>query len=64
VGGAIVAEVFVGLLAADPESILSHQEWRPEGGSFGMADLFRRVEKNAGQAQALIPAAGVINPLG
>lgn len=64
VGGTIVAEVFVGLLAADPESILSHPEWRPEGGSFGMADLFQRVEKNAGQVQALIPAAGVINPLG
>ncbi|WP_426303960.1 peroxidase family protein [Acidovorax facilis] len=64
VGGTIVAEVFVGLLAADPESILSHPEWRPEGGNFGMADLFRRIERNAGQAQALIPTAGVINPLG
>ena len=64
VGGTIVAEVLVGLLAADPESILSHPEWRPEGDSFGIADLFKRIEKNAGQMRALIPAAGVINPLG
>jgi Animal haem peroxidase len=44
VGGRIVAEVLVGLIAADPQSYLSRDPaWRPvelgTGGRFGMADL-------------------------
>jgi hypothetical protein len=67
VGATIVAEVFTGLLAADPESILCHPEWLPSlgaGGKFGMADFFQVIERNAGKAGSSIPAAGVINPLG
>jgi heme peroxidase len=45
VGGGIVAEVLLGLLAADPTSYLSRDpEWRPHlgaDGKFGMADLVR-----------------------
>jgi len=43
VGGRIVAEVLVGLLACDPDSFLSAQPtWRPcygQNGDFTMADL-------------------------
>lgn len=47
VGGRIVAEVFLGLLRADPTSYLSTQpNWRPTlpgriAGEFGMVDLLR-----------------------
>jgi hypothetical protein len=46
VGGRIVAEVLVGLVAADPRSYLSEEpDWRPHelgtGGDFGIADLIR-----------------------
>ena len=46
VGGRIVAEVLVGLVAADPRSYLSEEpDWRPHelgtDGDFGIADLIR-----------------------
>lgn len=43
-----VAEVFVVLLAADPESILSVPATRPTltGPKFGISDLFAVVERN------------------
>ncbi len=47
VGGRIVAEVFLGVLLADPTSYLSTQpDWRPTlpgrvAGEFGMVDLLR-----------------------
>lgn len=63
-GGAIVAEVIVGLLKDDPESVLSAPtpELPPGDGKFRIADLFKFVESKKGQGN--IPAAGVINPLG
>lgn len=64
VGGSIVAEVIVGLLRADPESVLSAPtaEFSSADGSFKMADIFNFIEAKKGQGN--IPAAGVINPLG
>jgi hypothetical protein len=46
VGGRIVAEVLVGLVAEDPRSYLSEEpDWRPHelgtDGDFGIADLIR-----------------------
>ena len=63
VGAAIVAEVFVGLLKADPESVLVSPtpELPSESGRFMIADLFRFIEACKGQGN--IPSAGVINPL-
>ena len=58
VGSVIVAEVFVGLLQADPESFLNVEpNWKPtlptaSAGSFSMPDLFRYLP------------AGAINPVG
>jgi Animal haem peroxidase len=66
VGATIVAEVFVGLLRDDPESVLSQPDAAPRlpaaDGAFKMADLFRFIESHKGQGN--IPARGVINPLG
>jgi hypothetical protein len=64
VGGTIVAEVFVGLLRNDPESVLSSpsEELPSADGKFKIADLFKFVESKKGQGN--IPAGGVINPLG
>ena len=66
VGATIVAEVFIGLLRDDPESVLSQPDAAPrlpaDDGAFKMADLFRFIE--ARQGQGTIPARGVINPLG
>jgi hypothetical protein len=66
VGATIVAEVFVGLLRDDPESVLSQPDAAPKlpaaDGLFRMADLFRFIERFKGQGN--IPARGVINPLG
>jgi hypothetical protein len=50
VGGRIVAEVLVGLVAADPRSYLSEDPaWRPHelgtDGDFGMADLIRMTRE-------------------
>ncbi|RZL87311.1 MAG: hypothetical protein EOP82_27105 [Variovorax sp.] len=64
-GAAIVAEVFVGLLKDDPESLLNNPPTTvlPSiDGKFKINDLFNFVEKHKGQSN--IPAAGVINPLG
>jgi Animal haem peroxidase len=63
VGAAIVAEVFIGLLKADSESVLVSPtpELPSATGTFMMADLFQFIEAKKGQAN--IPAAGVINPL-
>ncbi|MCU0942662.1 MAG: heme peroxidase family protein [Hydrogenophaga sp.] len=64
-GGTIVAEVIVGLIKDDPESVLNAGTPRdlPRAGShFTIADLFKFVEGKKGQGN--IPAAGVINPLG
>jgi len=64
-GGTIVAEVIVGLLKDDPESLLNAgtpHALPKRGASFTIADLFRFVESKKGQGN--IPAAGVINPLG
>ncbi|MBX3605051.1 MAG: hypothetical protein KF788_07260 [Piscinibacter sp.] len=64
VGATIVAEVLVGLLKDDPESVLNYPG-TPKLGSgdrFTMAELFRFVESKKGSGN--IPAAGVINPLG
>ena len=56
VGGRIVAEVFVGLLAADPNSFLSvHPTWRPEKASFQLADLLSM----SGSFMKEIPSATV-----
>jgi hypothetical protein len=64
VGGTIVAEVIVGLLKDDPESVLNAPtpELPSADGKFKIADLFKFVESKKGQGN--IPAAGVINPLG
>lgn len=65
IGGAIVAEVIVGLIKDDPESVLNAGTPRdlPKAGThFTMTDLFKFVESMKGQGN--IPAAGVINPLG
>jgi hypothetical protein len=66
VGATIVAEVFVGLLKADPESVLSIPLASPKlpasDGSFKIADLFKFIESKKGQGN--IPGEGVINPLG
>lgn len=63
VGAGIVAEVFVGLLKDDPESVLNYPgtPLLRADGKFTMADLFKFVEGKKGQSN--IPAAGVINPL-
>ena len=50
VGGRIVAEVLVGLLARDPNSFLRREpSWRPRelgvAGDFKMADLVRFAER-------------------
>jgi hypothetical protein len=40
VGGRIVAEVFLGLMFGDNNSMLSlNPQWKPEGGTFGLNDL-------------------------
>ena len=66
VGAAIVAEVFVGLLKADPESVLMNPNASPRlpsaDGSFKIADLFKFIESNKGKSN--IPVDGVIDPLG
>lgn len=64
VGAAIVAEVFIGLLKDDPESVLSSPTpaLPSADGKFKIADLFKFVEAQKGKGN--IPAAGVINPLG
>lgn len=66
VGATIVAEVFVGLLKDDPESVLSQPDAAPKlpaaDGRFKIADLFRFIEGKKGLGN--IPARGVINPLG
>jgi len=65
VGGTIVAEVIVGLMKDDPESMLNTSTPRalPKAGAhFTMTDLFNFVESMKGQGN--IPTAGVINPLG
>ncbi len=65
IGGSIVAEVFIGLLRADPESVLSTstpQTLPTAEGVFKIADLFRFIESQKGHGN--IPGAGVINPLG
>ncbi|CAG9172635.1 peroxidase family protein [Cupriavidus pampae] len=64
IGGTIVAEVMVGLLRSDPESVLnSTADALPVAGKdFKIGDLFKFVESKKGQSN--IPAAGVINPLG
>jgi hypothetical protein len=44
VGGRLVAETFVALLAADPQSVLNAPDWRPSlgrAGKFTMVDLVR-----------------------
>lgn len=63
-GGSIVAEVLVGLMKDDPESVLAtpSQELPSVSGKFCLSDLFKFVESKKGQSN--IPAAGVINPLG
>ncbi len=63
-GATIVAEVFIGLLKDDPESVLSSPspELPSQDGKFKIADLFKFIEAKKGQGN--IPAAGVINPLG
>jgi len=67
VGGTIVAEVFIGLLKADPESILNAPGWTPQFGNnpgeFSIAELFNFIEKSKGLGGS-IPANGVVNPLG
>jgi hypothetical protein len=43
----IVSDVFVGLLKADPQSILSVKNWKPSlgaDGNFGIADLLRMAQ--------------------
>jgi hypothetical protein len=65
VGAAIVAEVFLGLLKDDPESLLNNPQATvlpSADGDFKIGDLFNFVEKHKGQSN--IPAAGVVNPLG
>lgn len=66
VGAAIVAEVFVGLLKNDPESVLcsSTPQILPSEipDKFEISDLFNFIESFKGQGN--IPVAGVINPLG
>jgi hypothetical protein len=49
VGGTIVAEVFVGLVAGDNQSYLSQPNWKPSlpsktAGTFTMADLLTFVD--------------------
>jgi hypothetical protein len=39
VGGRIVAETFLALLAADPKSFLHGPDWKPAGGNFGLREL-------------------------
>jgi hypothetical protein len=64
VGSTILAEVFVGLLRADPDSFLSvNAGWVPtlpatNGGSFTMADLFRYLPTDA-----LNPNGGDVGPV-
>lgn len=64
VGATLVAEVLVGLLKDDPESVLNYPGTPKlaESDRFTMADLFRFVESKQGSGS--IPAAGVIDPLG
>jgi hypothetical protein len=53
VGGRIVAETFVGLMASDPNSILNHPEFRPvpqmagRNGQFGFVELVRAATRPA-----------------
>jgi hypothetical protein len=64
VGANIVAEVLVGLMKDDPESVLVNPN-TPKlkaDGTFTMADMFLFIESKKGSSN--IPAAGVINPLG
>jgi len=63
IGAAIVAEVFVGLLQDDPESVLCAPtpSLLSVDQPFKIADLFNFVESKKGQGN--IPKAGVINPL-
>jgi len=65
-GAAIVAEVFVGLLKDDPESLLGSppkpgEELPSVDGQFKIGDIFNFIEKQKGKSN--IPAAGVIKPL-
>jgi hypothetical protein len=64
IGATIVAEVLVGLLQDDFESVLSAPtpELPSADGKFKIADLFAFIESKKGQGN--IPSAGVINPLG
>jgi hypothetical protein len=39
VGGRIVAETFLALLAADKRSFLHGPDWKPNGGAFGLREL-------------------------
>jgi hypothetical protein len=46
-GAQIISAVFIGLMKADSESILSNPDWKPtlgENGRFGIADLLRMAE--------------------
>ena len=63
-GAAIVAEVFIGSLKDDPESVLSSPTpaLPTADGKLKIADLFKFIEAKKGKGN--IPAAGVINPLG
>jgi hypothetical protein len=66
VGANIVAEVFIGLMRSDPESILSSPTPAPQlpssDGTFKIADMFAFIDSMKGKGN--IPAAGVSNPLG
>jgi len=61
VGGRIVGEVFLGLLAADPSSYLRDEPtWRPflgEGDAFTMPDLLRVAGHGLGPTPGPAPAA-------
>jgi len=46
-GAQIISAVFIGLMKADSESILSNPDWKPtlgKNGRFGIADLLRMAE--------------------
>ncbi len=62
VGGTIVAEVFLGLLAADPSSYLRNDPtWRPflgGGDDFAMPDLLRVAGHGLGPTPAPAPGVG------
>ena len=63
VGGRIVAEVLVGLLKGDRSSYLrQHPNWRPEGGSFAMADLLRKAGVVGARPAAAAGGAGGAGP--